>query len=52
VKPPEGNLDYESEIACEQVRCISMDRLRRYYGSVSNTTMERVGDQLFALLDL
>jgi mRNA interferase MazF len=52
VKPPEGGLNIESWIICEQVRTISTQRLGRPLGSVTLATMQLVSDNVRMLLDL
>jgi len=52
VEPPEGNLDKESFIKCEDVRSISKIRLEKSIGEVFNNTLSKVEDRLKILLDL
>lgn len=52
VKPPEGGLEEESFIQCEDVRSVSKQRLIRRRGKVSLSTMEKVEDRLRILFDL
>ena len=52
VNPPEGNLDKESFIKCEDVRSISKIRLEKLIGEVFNNTLIKVEDRLKILLDL
>src|SRR2546425_3112366 len=40
IKPPEGGLQLRSLVKCEEVRCISKDRLMKRYGEVNEQTME------------
>lgn len=52
IKPPEGGLTVTSYIIGEQVRTISTRRLMNPIGTVSDSTMEKVGDVVRILLDL
>jgi mRNA interferase MazF len=52
VLPPEGGLTQESFIKCEDVRSISVERLERRYGSVSDETMAAVEQRLRILMGL
>ncbi len=52
VKPPEAGLTVRSFIKCEELRCISKDRLTRRFGEVSERTMEAVEDRIKIVLDL
>jgi mRNA interferase MazF len=52
VTPPEAGLTMVSFIKCEDVRSISIDRLERRYGSVSNETLTAVEDRLRILMGL
>jgi mRNA interferase MazF len=48
----DSGLDHDSYVICEQVRCVSRERLRRVIGSVPALTMERVATLLRVLLEL
>jgi mRNA interferase MazF len=52
VNPPEGNLNKESYIKCEEIRSISKIRLEKPIGEVFNNTLRKVEDRLKILLDL
>jgi len=52
VSPPEGGLSAPSVVMCEQVRTISVERLRRRRGAVSAATLRQVEDRLRILLEL
>ena len=52
VKPPEGGLTMRSFIKCEEIRCVSKERLRERLGAVSNRTIEAVEDRIKIVLDL
>ncbi len=52
VAPPEGGLRVDSAVLCEAVRSVSKRRLRRCFGRVSASTLDRVEDALRILLDL
>src|SRR5713226_4531711 len=52
VSPPEGGLDVESFIKCEDVRSISKDRLIRQRGTVAANTFEQVEERLKILFKL
>jgi mRNA interferase MazF len=47
-----SGLDHDSFIICEQVRCISRERLARRIGAAPPETMERVSFLLRVLMDL
>lgn len=42
VKPPEGGLNKTSYVMCEQVRCISRDRLMSCFNQVSTDTLKKI----------
>lgn len=52
VSPPEGGLQQQSYIKCEDIRSISTDRLLDRWGFVSSTTLSDVEDRLRILLGL
>ena len=52
VVPPEGGLEYPSDVRCEDVRSLWRERFDRRVGEVSDVTMARVERILRALLDL
>lgn len=52
VQPPEGGLERNSYIKCEDVRSVSTTRLARRLGAVAAETMSAVEDRLRLLLGL
>jgi mRNA interferase MazF len=50
--PPEGGLNLPSFIKCEDVRSISIHRLVRRFGRVSELTLAEVEDRLRIILGL
>ncbi len=52
LKPPEGNINVESYIKCEDIRSASRNRLINKIGHVSDETMALVEDRLRILMDL
>lgn len=53
LEPPEGGVSRRSLILCDALRSVSKDRLTgNPWGSVSQTTMQRVEETLRLLLDL
>lgn len=52
ISPPEGGLIKPSVIMTEQGRAIPKERLTRRYGTVSEATMQHVGQLLQMLLGL
>ncbi len=52
VKPPEGGLSVRSFVKCEDIRSISKDRLKKFYGTVSPQTMDEVERRMRILLKL
>ena len=52
VRPPEGGLAALSFIKCEDIRSISKQRLKRFYGTLSARTMAEVERRIRILLNL
>ncbi len=52
LKPPEGSVNVESYIKCEDIRSASRNRLIKKIGLVSDETMTQVEDRLRILMDL
>ncbi len=52
IDPPQGGLPQTSFIICDQVRTISVERLGKRYGSVTNPILAEVELRLKFLLDL
>jgi mRNA interferase MazF len=52
ITPEDSGLDHESHIICEQVRCVSKQRLRERIGQASPPVMERVSVLLRVLLEI
>jgi mRNA interferase MazF len=52
LKPPEGGLPTISFIKCEDIRSVSKQRLKRFYGTVSAQTMAEVEQRIRILLNL
>ena len=52
VTPPEGGLTMTSFVKCEDVRSISISRMAKRLGRVSDQTIELVEDRLRILLGL
>lgn len=52
VEPPEGGLNVTSYIKCEDVRSISIHRLRQRLGAVSTDTLDQVEMRLSIILAL
>ena len=52
VSPPEGGLSERSFIKCEELRCISKQRLVEYMGDVSASSIEEASDYVRILLGL
>lgn len=52
VNPPEAGLNRRSFAKCEDLRSISKQRLARYLGVASSSTMMMVAERLRILLDL
>ncbi len=52
VEPPEGGLSVTSFIKCEDLRSISINRLRQRLGTVTDQTLDEVEMRLRILLAL
>jgi mRNA interferase MazF len=52
VKPPEGGLSMLSFIKCDDIRLVSKQRLKQFYGTVSAQTMADVERRIRILLNL
>lgn len=52
IDPPEGGLTKPSVILCDQVRTISVKRLQKELGMVTQATMAEVEDRIRILLSL
>jgi mRNA interferase MazF len=52
VRAPEGGLSALSFIKCDDIRSVSKQRLKKFYGAVSPRTMAEVELRLRILLDL
>lgn len=52
IKPPEGGVKQRSFVLCDQTRTISRERLVSKLGSVTNSTMAKIEDNLRILLSL
>jgi mRNA interferase MazF len=52
VKPPEGGLPILSFVKCEDIRSVSKQRLKQFYGTVSAQTMNDVEKRIRILLSL
>lgn len=52
VKAPEGGTKKDSYVLCEQVRCVSRERLTKCWGTVTRPTMAKVEECLKILLEL
>ena len=52
ITPPEGGLKVRSFIKCEDIRSISTDRLVKVLGTVTISTLDKVGQRLRLLLNL
>jgi mRNA interferase MazF len=52
VKPPEGGLSMLSFIKCDDIRSVSKQRLKQFYGTVSTQTMAEVEKRIRILLNL
>jgi mRNA interferase MazF len=50
--PPEGGVNRESFIKCEDVRSVSTRRLSQVFGTVSQPTLDAVEDRLRILIGL
>jgi mRNA interferase MazF len=49
---PEGGLTANSFALCDQVRSVSTRRLGRYYGRLTDRSMELIADAISIFLDL
>lgn len=52
IKPPEGGLTMRSFIKCEELRCISTERLSKRLGTISERTLEAVEDRIKIVLGI
>ncbi len=52
LSPPEGGLARVSFVKCEDVRSVSRQRLKNFYGTVSAPTLAEVERRIRILLDL
>jgi len=52
VKPPEGGLSTLSFVKCEDIRSVSKQRLKQFYGTISPQTMTEVEKRIRILLNL
>jgi mRNA interferase MazF len=52
VHPPEGDLSMISFIKCDNIRSISKQRLKQFYGTVSTQTMAEVEKRIRILINL
>jgi mRNA interferase MazF len=52
VRPPEGGLSTTSFIKCEDIRSVSKQRLKQFYGAVAAHTMAEVEKRIRILLNL
>lgn len=52
VNPPEGGLKNKSFVKCENIRCVSKERLIKCIGYVSSAVMEEVEDRIRIILNL
>lgn len=52
IVPPEGGVDRESFVKCEDIRSIATERLTRRLGHISKATMNEIDDRLRILLNL
>ena len=52
VRPPEGGLPMLSFIKCEDIRSVSKQRLKQFYGTVAAETMTEVEKRIRILLNL
>jgi mRNA interferase MazF len=52
VKPPEGGLSMVSFVKCDDIRSVSKQRLKQFYGTVSAQTMAEVEKRIRILLNL
>ena len=52
IRPPEGGLSMLSFVKCEDIRSVSKERLKRFYGTVSAQTPTEVEKRIRMLLNL
>ena len=52
IEPPEGGIKETSFIKCEDIRSVSKRRFLEKWGKVSQKTMDKVKENIRALLDL
>ena len=52
IDPPEGGVTSRSFIMCDQPRAVSLNRVGRKWGEVTDTTMRQVDDRLRIFLSL
>jgi mRNA interferase MazF len=52
VKPPEGGVSMLSFVKCEDIRSVSKQRLKQFYGTISAHTMAEVERRIRILLNL
>lgn len=52
IDPPEGGVETQSFIKCEDVRSISVERLDKRWGTVSLETLAEIEDKLRILMGL
>jgi mRNA interferase MazF len=52
VHPPDGGLDVPSDVMCEHIRAVSVDRFTKRRGVLSDQTMDEVMKRLKVLLML
>lgn len=52
VEPPEGGLRSASFVMCDQIRCVSKDRLAERWGRLSAALLEEIEDRLRIVLAL
>ena len=52
IKPPEGGLSMLSFVKCEDIRSVSKERLKQFYGTASAQTMTEVERRIRILLNL
>lgn len=52
IDPPDGEVRETSFAMCEAVRCVSVQRLEKQWGTVSGAVMAAVDDRLRVVLDL
>ena len=50
IDPPEGGVTSRSFAKCEDIRSVSIDRLSKYWGTVTERVLEEVEDRLHILL--